>query len=39
MLYGLKGAILGIPDTQLSEKTKAQLKHYFANLCASSESS
>lgn len=38
MLYGLKGAILGVPDAQLSEKTKAQLRQYFTNLCALTES-
>ncbi|HLW21619.1 MAG TPA: TfoX/Sxy family protein [Sphaerochaetaceae bacterium] len=34
MLYGLQGAILGIPDAQLPDETKTALQHYYANLCA-----
>ena len=32
VLYSLQGAILGIPDTQLSDETKTALKQFFRNL-------
>ncbi len=32
MLYGLQGAILGVPDTHLSEETKTTLKQFFKTL-------
>ncbi|NCC65140.1 MAG: competence protein TfoX [Spirochaetia bacterium] len=33
MLYGLRGAILGIPDSQLSEEEKTHLKQFYRSLC------
>ncbi|MEN6413976.1 MAG: TfoX/Sxy family protein [Veillonellales bacterium] len=32
MLYGIQGAILGIPDKQLSVDTKQKLKAFFCSL-------
>ncbi|MGV8083578.1 MAG: TfoX/Sxy family protein [Coriobacteriia bacterium] len=32
MLYGIAGAIEGIPDNRLSEETKAELKAFFWTL-------
>lgn len=32
MLYGLRGAILSIPDTQLSEQEKTHLKQFYRSL-------
>jgi len=32
MLYGLEGAVEGIPDTQLCEETKQELKAFFKTL-------
>jgi TfoX C-terminal domain. len=35
MLYGIQGAILGIPDKQLSSETKQELKAFFNSQCRS----
>lgn len=32
MLYGIEGAVEGIPDSRLSEETKAELKAFFRTL-------
>lgn len=32
MLYGLQGAIDGVPDTRLSDATKADLKRFYHDL-------
>ena len=32
MLYGIQGAILGIPDKLLSDETKRELKAFFQHL-------
>ncbi|WP_414153164.1 hypothetical protein [Pectinatus frisingensis] len=32
MLYGIQGAILGIPDKHLSADTKQELKAFFHSL-------
>ncbi|WP_320129823.1 TfoX/Sxy family protein [uncultured Sphaerochaeta sp.] len=32
MLYGLQGAVLGIPDTLLTSETKQELKTFFKSL-------
>jgi len=32
MLYGIEGAVEGIPDTQLSTETKAQLKQFLKSM-------
>lgn len=32
MLYGLEGAVQGIPDTRLSDETKQDLKAFFKTL-------
>jgi DNA transformation protein and related proteins len=32
MLYGLEGAVQGIPDTELSEETKQELKDFYKTL-------
>ncbi len=32
MLYGMEGAVQGVRDTLLSERTKAELKAFFAAL-------
>jgi len=32
MLYGIEGAIEGIPDRHLSPETKSQLKEFFKSL-------
>jgi hypothetical protein len=34
MLYGLEGAIEGVPDTQLSDASKADLRRFFLDLRA-----
>jgi DNA transformation protein len=32
MLYGIQGAIEGVPDTQLSEETKGRLRRFYRGL-------
>lgn len=32
MLYGLEGAVLGIPDSRLDDETKTDLKAFFRSL-------
>lgn len=32
MLYGLEGAVREIPDSQLPEQVKTELKHFFKTL-------
>lgn len=38
MLYGLQGAVLGIPDTQLPADVKQELRAFLANLAADRQS-